>query len=227
MTIESRAPSVLRRREHPPDVQRIALPERRRRGRREKAVQREDERLPVLRGKNASRERAPTFANGGDERRLEQRLEGGRLPVRPERVDAGREEDEVARFHGVGVAPREAEEPADPRSDEVAAVLLVGALGRRGARAEEVQRNAGRRARRVDHGVAALGERLHVPRAEAPAAQALRPPLRLGLRRARRGVDERRELVRRKVREVEERGCRGRPSGRRRGPGCRAGGAPR
>ena len=219
--------AVFRGSEHPPDVEILALPERGRGGRREEAVQRQHERLPVLRRIERVEGERADLRERRRRGRVEERLERGGLAVRPERVHAGREEDEVARLHGIGVAAREAEEAAHPRAHEVAAVLLVRAFGRRRARAEEVERDARRRAGRVDDGVAAREERLARPRGRGPSRRG-RPSTSSPRTPASRRTD------RRTARTPPARGsgnsgggCRGRPWDPRRGPGSRAGAAPR
>ena len=119
------------------------------------------------------------------------------------------------------IAAREAlREAPDPRKSRGRAVPVgpfraAAHARRRSSRTPRRSGACGRRRR------GSREERLYVLRAEAPAREAVLPLLRLRLRRAGRGVDERRELLRR---DSENRGggSRDRPSGPRRGPGCRA-----
>ena len=190
-------------RQHSPDVEGLPVAERRRRGRREERVHGEDELLPVLRGVERLERQRAHLRERRRRRGLEERLERGGLALLPEGRHAGGQEDEVARLHRVRVPPREAEEAAHPRGHDVAPVVVVGFGGGRRARAEEVDRRSGGRARRVEDRVAALDQRLHVRGSEAPAAEAIRPLLRLGLGRAGGRIHEGRELGGREAREVE------------------------
>ena len=117
-----------------------------RRGRGEEAVEGEDEAVALLlREERLERQRADR-AERRLRRRADERLERGRLPLPPDLLDAAREEDELARGDRVGVAAEEAEEAAEEGGHQVAPLLALRAVGRRGERAEEVDLDSGRRA---------------------------------------------------------------------------------
>ena len=132
------------------------------------------------------------------------------LALLPALVDEVGEQDVLARRQRVGVDADEAEQTGHEAFYLVTDDLGIGAIGWRLQRPDEVERDAHRRARRVDGEARRVAQRRDVGAGQAPTAQAVGPGLGLRGREVVERlvgllgvglVDPRPEVARRQVRE--------------------------
>ncbi len=163
-------------------------------------------------GKNWSSSNTPSLRIGGCCTWPTSVPEVERLALRPRGLDEVAEQDVLARRERVGGDADQAEQARHVALDLVAHHLHVAHVGRGLERADDVERHARRRARRVDGEADRVPQRLDAVGRDAPAGQSVLPRGRLLLgERVRREpgllrvpvVDPRAEVGRREVGERE------------------------
>ena len=174
------AGAAVRRAQHGADVQRDAEHPRPERRRGEQPVEAHGERQAVLRREELVRLEHTQLADRRVHHHADQRRQVQVAAGFPLVVDEVAEEDVLPAGQRVGVDADQAEQAADEALDLVARGLRVGASGRGGERADDVQADAAVGPGRVDGEVGGGAQGGDAVRADAPTGEPLRPQLRLG-----------------------------------------------
>ena len=163
--------------QHAVDVERLALPPARERGRGQQVVEGHHERLPVLARERGLEGQRADLVEGRLGHLPDEALEGEALPRAPAPLDQGGQEDGGRRLQRVGLDANEPEEAGHDGLDLVAQVLLGGLEGHGGRveRLQDVEGHPGPRARREDDRVVGLLQGRDVGGAEPPLGEALLP----------------------------------------------------